>query len=346
MAAATIFPELENAIHKLLSAVNRKIHQEKSSIIKMLESFNWITKSINDVDECVAVGVDSSFILVETRIGMIYIIQGIAVRHSFNKSTIKVEDYSRFHDVGLISIKPDSSSKIVRKPLYKRVLSAYAYLLELQSAHKLIVNSTSTDVLLLDGSLLSFVMQKEFKNVSVVVNSANQNLDIEIKDVLRKKIELVNELAKTTHTVFLAKSSGAGFYTNGVYPDIYVLELAKLFRIEPYYRTGYSTPMAVEIDGTLKRFLGTEYPHGIQYITITYSRLADNAPIYQLTLPNRIDTATIDDIFSRLRILSPSGYPIPLEYPHRVSKLPRSIVIDVFVKLGIPVISGRELIEL
>ncbi|MCS7111625.1 MAG: DNA double-strand break repair nuclease NurA [Ignisphaera sp.] len=341
-----LFQELESVISKLLNTINRKIELEKVGIIKMLDGLNWVTKFKNDVDKCTAIGVDSGFTIVETRIGVIYVIQGVAVKQTFNKSLIKIDDYHRFYDVGLIFIKPKNSSRVVRRSAYKRVLSNYAYLLELQSVRNLLAGSASVDIVLLDGSLLSFLVQKEFRGISVIVSSVGRGTDIEIKDLLKKKTELVNEIARTSHTVFVAKSSNAGFYTNGAYPDIYVFELAKLFRIEPYYRTGYSSPLVIEIDKTLKRFLGMVNSYDIQYFTITYSRFIDNAPIFQLTLPYKADADTVGDIFSYVRALSPSGYPMTLEYPHRISKLSRSTVIDIFIRLGIPVVSGRELIEL
>ncbi len=343
---ATLFPELEGIIFRLLEMISHKIKSERTNIIEILKNIEWSTKFRDDIDRCTAIGVDSSFTVVESRIGMIYVIQGVAIRQSFNRSTIKIEEDSRFYDIGLISVKPSYSNRVIRRSVYKRALSVYAYLLELQSAYNLLAGS-SADIVLLDGSLLSFLIQKEFKNLNITINSVGHAKDIEIKYILERKMELIKELDKTTHTVFIAKSSGASFYiNNGIYPDIYIFELAKLFRVEPYYKAGYSIPMVIEIDKTLRRFLGIDESCEITFITVAYSRFIDNAPIFQLTFPNKVEADTVGSIFSYIKTLSPSGYPMPLEYPHRISKLARGTIIDVFMKLGIPVISGRELIEL
>lgn len=342
---STIFPELESAIPKLLDMISNRIERERASIIKILERVEWNASFNRDLNSCIAIGADSSFTIVDSRVGTIYVVQGIAIRQTFTRSLIKIEEYIRFYDAGLISIKSSSPNRIIRRSIYKRALSTYAYLLELQSAYSL-AKSGSADVVLLDGSLISFLMQRDFKGISMNINSISQAKDTELREVLEKKNILINELSNLSNTIFIAKSSSACFYTNGMYPDMYVFELAKLFRIEPYYRAGYSTPMVIEIDGTLKKFLGIDKECGIQFFTVTYSRFADGAPVFQLTLPHKIYIDKVGSLFSYVKMLSPSGYPMPLEYPHRISRLARSTLIDILIKIGIPIISGRELVEL
>jgi soluble P-type ATPase len=341
----TIFPELEKAIPRLLKFINYKIESEKANIIDIVKSFKWYSNYNKDINKCVAIGVDSSFTIIESRIGIIYVIQGISIKQVFDDSTIKIKDYNKFYDIGLISIQSNGVSKIIRRSTYKRVLSTYAYLLELQSVYDLLKNE-SIDIVLFDGSLISFLMQREFKSIIALINSVENSMDINFKDILVRKINLIKELNKVANIVFVAKSSNAGFYTNGIYPDLYIFELARLFKIEPYYRTGYSMPITINVDKTLRNFLGIDDTYEIDFFTVTYSRFIDNAPTFQLSFLSKLDEEAVNKRFSFIKIFSPSGYPIPLEYPHRISKLTRSSLIDIFIKLGIPIASGRELVEL
>lgn len=341
----TIFSELETAIPKLLNIINYRIENEKSKIMEMVKVIKWNTGLRSDINKCKVIGVDSSFTLIESRIGIIYVIQGLAVRQLFSSSSMTIEDYDRFYDIGLIYIRSDNPKRIIRRSVYKKTLTAYAYLLELESAYKLLERG-SVDLILFDGSLISFLLQRGFKDVNVVIYSVKQATDIDLERILIEKMSMIKGFSKYPNAIFVAKSSNASFYTNGMYPDIYLFELAKLFRIEPYYKAGYCTPIVIEIDKILRAFLGFNSDQNVEFFTITYSRFIDEAPIYQLSFPGKLEEEAIDKLFSYMRMLSPSGYPIPLEYPHRLSKLDRGTLTDIFIKLGIPIISGRELIEI
>lgn len=332
---------IEKDLPYLLRLVKSKLTKEKEIAINMLQRYRWIT--IDKDVECACATVDSSFSIIESRIGFIYVVQGIAVLYSIRDNLAKNVDHITFSDIGFIEIKiPKDHHYIVKKHTYKKVLTEYAYTLELENLVK-IIEKHNSDLALLDGSFISFVMSRKSGDVGAYIDSVRGVHSLE--EIERLKLQYLEKLLKHRYTVFLAKSSNAGFYTQGLYPDMYILELARLYRIEPYSNPGFLEPLTLDVKSTLSKFI-RGYSIPTNEFTITYTRLYHGAPVYQLSFPYKLSEEDLKSICMCLKKWSPSGYPIPLEYAHRFSKLPRKKLLNSMIMLGIPIASGRELIEI
>ncbi|MEM1682612.1 MAG: DNA double-strand break repair nuclease NurA [Ignisphaera sp.] len=335
----TIFPELEQGLPLLLKNIRDRFNKEKDSTEQVLKRYRWYV--VEEETECSCAATDSSFLLIESRIGHIYVIQGVAAVYIIQDNTIKRLAYKIFSDVGLISAIPTKKSYVVRKSIFKKALTSYAYMLELEN----IVDITSTqavDIVLIDGSFISFATTRISKEAKTTIESVKGVYSLE--SIENKKNVYLNELSKKKYSVFLAKSSNAGFYTQGLYSDMYILELTRLYKIYPYYRSGFLEPVKININALSKIIDVSNI--GISDITVTYMRLRDNAPVYQISFPYEIHEEVIKYIASCLKRWSSSGYPAPLEYVHRISKIPRKSLINAMMLIGIPIISGREIIEI
>ncbi|MCC6058546.1 MAG: DNA double-strand break repair nuclease NurA [Desulfurococcaceae archaeon] len=331
---------IEKDILKILNLAKAKFDKEKDLVIKMLQKYRWIP--LDKDMECSCAAVDSSFLVVESRLGFIYVIQGISILYNIENNVLKKIDFKPFSDAGFIEIQMSKGSYIVKKSIYKKVLTEYAYTLELSSIVEL-VKKHSPDIVLLDGSFISFAMSRKTKNSKAYVESVKGRFNLEeIEDL---KIDNVKNLANHRYTVFLAKSSSAGFYTQGLFPDMYILELARLYKIEPYSKPGFLEPLTIDVKNSLSKYI-KELSETINDITVTYIRLKHGIPVYQLSFPYRVGEEDLSYVYMCLKKYSPAGYPAPLEYVHRFSKLPKRKLMNTMMMLGIPIASGKEPIDL
>jgi len=335
----TIFPELEQRLPLLLKNIRDRFDKEKGSTEQVLKKYRWYV--VEEERECSCAVADSSFLLIESRIGHIYAIQGMAAVYTIQDNTVKRLAYKMFSDVGLISAKPTKKSYVIRKSIFKKALTSYAYMLEVESIVD-IMNTQLVDAVLIDGSFISFAATKISKEAETTIESIKDTYSLE--SIENRKSMCINELSKKKHSVFLAKSSNAGFYTQSLYSDMYVLELTRLYRIYPYYRSGFLEPIKIKTNA-LSKIIDVRYID-VNSVTVTYMRLRDNAPVYQISFPREVHEEDIKYVASCLKKWSSSGYPAPLEYVHRISRLPRKSLINAMMLIGIPIASGREIIEI
>lgn len=338
-----IQPELEKVLTLLPKKIREKFNKERTGIESTLRKYQWYTNN-NKLEQsyCSCGAVDSSFLAIESRVGYIYVIQGAAVLYTMKDGKANRTMFSLLTDAGFINIRPIKDGYVIRKTLFKKVLTEYAYMLELETLLKIVIEN-KCDVALIDGSFISFAATRYTKDFSVSIESINKSYDL--GEIENKKIVYLNKLSRHKHTIFLAKSSNAGFYTKGIYSDMHVLELARIYKLQPYNKPGFLEPLTVKVRPILSKLI-KDFEIDIDAFTITYSRFREGLPVYQLTFPYEIDVDSIKNIYLCLKTWSTSGYPIPLEYAHKFSYLPRKPLINAMMLLGIPIATGRELIEL
>lgn len=338
--AATMYPELARLLLILRNKMGLEIDKKRGSITDAISSIEWI--SIGDEKGvCRAVAAsDSSFILVESRIAMLYALQGISQLYTIDSGKIATRDSDRFYDAGFI----ESTDRRVatRRSAFKKALTAYAYLNEVESIGR-IASRGSIDLALLDGSLLSFLVARRDIAKSMTIESVYGSKDLNY--VYSRKVQAIEELAQKTTLVFTAKSSSVSFYTRSNYTDFQLFEMARIYRIPPYFEAGYSKPLDIELSGDIKRFLGLE-KCSLKGFIVTYARLQRNSQVFQLSIPYIDRKPDIDMVVKCVRVFSPAGYPLPLDVVHRLSKLSRRILKEFLIRVGFPVASGREFIEL
>jgi len=332
--------ELEKDVMNILRLVREKLDKEKKVVANILQNYRWIPLDKDITCKCAAV--DSSFLIIESRIGFIYVIQGVTVLYTIENNLAKRVGIKSFSDAGFIDIQATKSHFIAKKSIYKKVLTEYAYTLELNNLLN-ITEELGCDLALLDGSFISFIMDRRIKDSKVYIESVKNVYSLE--EIEEYKIKSFEKLFKHRYTVFLAKSSSAGFYTQGLYPDMYILELARLYKIEPYSSSGFLEPLTIDVKNVLSKYV-KEFNIPTNEFTITYIRLSPGIPVYQLTFPYKMSEDDLKYVFMCLKKYSPTGYPMPLEYVHKLSKLPRRKLINTMMMIGIPIVSGRELIEL
>lgn len=341
-----IFPELERKLLLFHNLFVDKLNKEKNNVEQMLQKYQWI--SVEDKEQCTCAAVDSSFHSILTRMGYVYVIQGIAMMYDVEKNnTMKPIDFNIFADVGLITIETEKEKYGIKRKLFKRVLAQYAYMLELEKLVELI-DKHVVDLILLDGSLISFITSVAREKIKIYVESTKDNHKLEsidLKSIENKKNEYIHKLSKTKYSIFLSKSSDAGFYTHGFYTDMHILELARWFKIYPYYKSGFLEPLTFSVRDILSKFTCSIHS-SIDRFSVTYIRLEDGAPIYQISFPYHVQKNDVMYVAKRLRSWSPMGYPIPLKKVHETSKIPKKQIIDAMTFLGIPIATGRELVEI
>ncbi|ADM28254.1 NurA domain [Ignisphaera aggregans DSM 17230] len=333
-----IYPELEIQLIELRKLFNNRL---KTTIYKVLQSLNaieWIVN--NEEDKHPVAAVDSSFLLIESRLNVLYVIQGIASLYTFDQDKIKNVKSRRYVNCGIINASPTNLKLLVKKSIYKKALTQYAYFLELKN---LLEIASHDSIALIDGSLISFLMSRKFKEYQIIFIENEDEIDLD--NIVEEKIKLISNLNTISTPVFIAKSSGANFLTNSNYSDMHLLELARIFSIEPYYRAGFTKPIVVDLE-KLKIHIGSLHSDMVKLFTLSYMRFREGAPIFQVSMISKKDFDAVLSIYRCIRGWSPAGYPIPLEYVHRLSKLSRREIHRLLIRLGIPIMSGREIIEI
>lgn len=333
-------PDFEKTLSLLLKYTRDKFTRERSAIESILRGLNWY---LDDEEiECRCAAADSSFLVIESRIGYLYVIQGVAALYDIENGVARRSSMRTFFDAGLINIRFVKENYIIKKSMYKKVLTEYAYALELENLLE-VIKGRPCDIALVDGSFISFAMSRRFGGYDISIEGVKHTYSFnEVEEIKNRSL---TELSRFKYTVFLAKSSNAGFYSQGAYPDMYVLELARIYRIEPYFRQGFLEPLVLDTKKTLYRLI-KESLLAIDTFTVTYVRFRQGLPVYQLSFPYKADLNNVKHVYSCLKKWSASGYPMPLEYAHRLSKIPKKHLINTMTFLGIPIASGRELIEI
>ncbi len=346
------FPELEKCLLRLVTMLrdaDRMVNALGGALMmkQFVEGIEWRELPAGEYDCCVA-AVDSSFAAFETRLCVVYAVQGLALGP--NGTAVKGADagiilYSPSVEQGRFKVSP------------KRVVSAIAQLLEVELVSKAMEDSGGADYALMDGSALSFLMSRVGKVLSErVVSSVVRGSNIEVSTICRAKLRRLTQLA--SKAVFVAKSSGLSLAIEGlselgplVAPDLSMLEIARLAKVEPLYRAGMSKLFRVKIEGRVAKLLGLdEYDleilrsRGLDVVTILYVRIRDGVPAFQVSMLGEVDEARAREIVRCLARWSPLGYPIPLESVHRLSKMSRKMVKNLLRALT-PAVSGREVIE-
>ena len=336
-----ILPELEKLLPSIPKFIRNRLRSEKQGIEELLKRYVWYTVS-EDVDiACNCAAADSSFMVIESRVGYIFVVQGVAVLYGLENGRAKQIAAEVFSDLGMITATPLKKTHIIRKSLLKRALTEYAYLLELENLLKLVKRCDNV-LALVDGSFMSFAATTPTRDFDIHIESVKgvQGLS----EVEQKKFKCIQALAEHRHTVFVSKSSNAGFYTQGFYPDMYVLDIARLMGIEPYNASGFLEPLVLDVKSTLARLIKGRI--GVEKFTVTYVRLRMGMPVYQVSLPYEIDVDGMKSVYLCLKKWSASGYPMPLEFAHRLSAIPRKQLVKAMVALGVPIATGREIIEI
>ncbi|MDK6028751.1 DNA double-strand break repair nuclease NurA [Ignisphaera sp. 4213-co] len=339
---SVMYPELAKMLIDLRNRVVLEATSRRGDVVDFLSKTVWIPMKGDEIPCERVAAVDSSFILFESRIAVLYALQGISQVHSIENGKIVTKDVDRFCDAGVIEYAHGKSS--MRKSAFKKALTAYAYLNEVKSVERIVLK-TPVDVVLFDSSILSFLLTRRDIANNLIVRSVNDSKTLE--EVYASRLEALESLAKRFTIVFVAKSSSVSFYTESEssYTDFQLFELARLYKIQPFLEAGYSAPKEVEFSEKVKKFLGIR-EMGLRGFIVSYARFQKNSQVFQLTIPFIDKKPDIEKTIACIKAFSPAGYPIPLEFAHRVSKLSRRSLRDFLIKIGMPIASGREFLEL
>ncbi len=335
---AGVYPELAALLIKLREKLEAQINQQRKVLEQESSKIEWLPIDSDAVERSCVVAVDSSFVLVESRLYPVYLVQGVAQAFTFDGGRISGGDQERFYDAGYMVADP---GKRVKRSYYKKALTHYAYLLELKSAYKL-AKKVSVDLVLLDGSLLSFMLTR--RDVAESITLVNPFEDIDMGRVFDEKQNIIEGMSEELAPVFVAKSSSVNFYSLG-YSDFQFLEMLRMFRVKRFHEPGYSKPIDITMDSSVLRFLGLKST-AVKGFVVTYARLSRASQVFQLSVPYTSRRPDVGKVVRILRIFSPAGYPLPLEAVHRISKLSKRQVKSLIMGLGIPTATGREFLEL
>jgi predicted transcriptional regulator len=336
---STMYPELANALIKLRERLYSSVKEQKKSVAEELVKVEWVSLLESGASKCRSIAaVDSSFILIESRILPLYAIQGISQMFVIDGGKIAMKFSNRFCDAGVMEVV---TGKHAKRSYFKKALTMYAYSLELESMEKLLRDSPA-DLALFDGSLLSFMLTR--RDIAEFVKLRNLESEIKLSELLRSKVRLIESLVERFTVAFVAKSSSVNFYKLS-YTDFQLFELAKIHAMKPYSNPGYSKPVDISMSGEILKFLGLRET-SIKGFLVTYVRLGTGSQVFQLSVPYIEKRPDVNDMVSCIKMFSPAGYPLPLETVHRLSKLSRRTLKEFLIRIGMPIASGREILEI
>jgi len=343
VSAVPIFPELEKALlqfaKQFYDDTRHRFDELKSIVVNKLR---WTVIDVKKhSDTCKVVAADSSFTIVETRLGLIYVVQGVALAHGDDTKFIRIGDVGTIEFPGMYDVAG------MRKIAPKKVLALYAQCVELNLLKQAVRYASEKPFVLIDGSAISFTMDRFKKVRNVRICSATYGC-YSVGELVEMRLQTLAFLNRNTITLFIAKNSGASFYGIKDYPDLYVLELARLFKLYPYSESGFSVPIVLKSD-ELSRILKVEVSklraYELDTLIVTYMRLVSGGPAFQLSSFSTQILDTIEDIALRLAKIAPAGYPIPLELSHKLSKIDSRTIRESMYRLGVQLVSGREILE-
>ncbi len=340
-----MFREMERRLIGLANTFAPRIAREFDRLRPVIEEIEWIEVNTDELgnERSAIAAVDSSFTIVESRIGLMFFVQGLAQAWSRRLGSSSL----RFADCGFIEVEGLSTKLGRRRVAPKHILSSYAQLLELENVYNLASRMEENPTVLIDGSVIAFTINRAVKGDGVVTSIDRGS--IRLSDICRRRLRLVVLLARSFLTLFIAKSSWASVLTSSSIPDLYLLEIARVVRYRPISMPGFTKPRYIEIDELVRatRWNREELESaGLKCITCLYVRLREGAQAFQVTAVGRLSERDARRIFEILYPWSKDiGYPIPLESVHRLSKLERRDLVESLHRLGIPIVSGREVLE-
>lgn len=343
MLSMPIFPELEKALLQFAKRFHGNTRHRFDELRHTIVSkIKWTVVDVKKhSDTCRVVAADSSFIIVETRLGLIYVVQAIALAHDNDTKYIRVGDVGTIEFPGMYSVVG------MRKIAPKKVLALYAQCIELNLLKQAAEYVGGKPFILVDGSAISFTVDRFRKVRNVKICSAVYGC-YSVGDLVETRLQAIAALNRSSTTLFIAKNSGASFYGIKDYPDLYVLELTRLYKLYPYSESGFSAPIVLK-DDELSRILGVEVDrlkaYELDTLIVTYMRLISGAPAFQLSSFSTEVIDSIEDIALKLAKIAPAGYPIPLEISHKLSKISSRTIKESMHQLGIRIVSGREVLE-
>jgi len=305
-----IFPELEKALLQFAKQFHDNTKHRFDELRHVVTSkLRWTVIDVKrHSDTFRVVAADSSFTIVETRLGLIYVVQGIALAHGNDAKYIRVGDVGTIEFPGMYSVAG------MRKIAPKKVLALYAQYIELNLLKQAIEGVSEKPFILIDGSAISFTMDRFKKVRNVQICSAVYGC-YSVGELVEMRLQTLAFLSRSATTLFIAKNSGASFYGIKDFPDLYVLELARLFKLYPYSESGFSVPIILRAN-ELSRILRVEVDklkaYELDTLIVTYMRLVSGGPAFQLSSFNTEIIDTIEDIALKLAKIAPAGYPIPL----------------------------------
>ena len=337
-----VFPELEVWIRDLRGKAIEYLTVIRERYADIIEkSLEWLAFEDNPRRSDVA-AVDSSFVGVETRMFYIFAVQALAVAS-------RGRSFSRIARAGIIDYA--SLMKIVRGRFIQRVspknmLSFYAQMLELEAMNE-VLKENPVELALFDGSITTFLMYRGRGIDEAPVYRVGDDVLTPL-GIWSRKAEILRELAQRTTITFVAKTSYAGFYTGGALPDMGMLETMRLLGISKFSQKGFSEPRILTRDQLIELLKIPEELTdllSVDALTLTYVRFVDGGPLYQVAIVGRRGEKDLKRIVSALAAWSPGGYPLPLESVHRLSKLNKKEVRKLLIHYGVPIVSGREVLE-
>jgi len=343
VSTVPIFPELEKALLQFAKQFHddtkHRFDELRHAIVSKLKWTVIDVKRHSDTFRVVAA--DSSFTIVETRLGLIYVVQGIALAHDNDTKYIKVGDVGTIEFPGIYNVAG------MRKIAPKKVLALYAQCIELNLLKQAIEHVSKNPFVLVDGSAISFTMDR-FKKVRNVRICSSVYGCYSVSELVEMRLQILASLNRSTTMLFIAKNSGASFYGIKDFPDLYVLELARLFKLYPYSESGFSAPIVLKAN-ELSQILRVEVDrlkaYDLDTLIVTYMRLVSGGPAFQLSSFNTEILDSIEDVALKLAKIAPAGYPIPLEISHKLSKINSRTIKESMYRLGVRIVSGREVLE-
>ena len=256
------------------------------------------------------IGVDGSFSIRPLSFSTLYLARAIAISPS----------------IGNIKMSKCEILDTVNDDQARQHVKAMMSLLEVEVASKALVEAVKQGVnpiVLFDGSLSSIILNQSPRQPSI------RGLTI----------KTLSSLVEEGDVIFIAKRSSNALYEKGM-PDM------MLFSFMPM---GYSKPHVMKVSElynipeALLDHLGLTSK--LKVITIFYVKLAHRSPLLKFEVPGVISESEAYEVISRIKEVSPAGYPVPLFAAHNSVKLSSMTLRRALSLMGIRILSGREVLR-
>jgi hypothetical protein len=345
-------PEIIYSVERIREKIIENMQRYGS--VRFSGDINWYIEESSD--KGLVVGVDSSYASRIYKYIYLYLIRGVAVPYGENdivRRCLVSDSDSDAHFIAVPAYETEEMSQPVSPPVreLKKILSHRAKDLEVGLGHRsfecLRELVGEEPLILMDGSARGFLPYR-FKET---VARRGFPLIEELKKSWEKRINVIKDLSKNNHMVFISKTQTRTYLSHrlGPYidageerisilvPDVILLDLyltkKNIFR-DGVRTPGFSEPII---------YLNADPP---EHITIFYAVFERGGGMYQVSIVGEKDLDTVREIYRRIKYWSPGGYPEPLREAHHYARLRYSDLEKMLHISGVYVESGREALEI
>ncbi|MCX8165346.1 MAG: DNA double-strand break repair nuclease NurA [Acidilobaceae archaeon] len=326
-------------LDSLLRELERMRGELKASLSQLseiqIEGLEWI--DVEPTRPPSVVASDSSRHQALERYALIYAAQGIAVKY---EGGLKEQKEGAVVDYVLMG------GYRGQRAIWDGLVSNRFKTLEVQLASQL-----ESQYVLFDGSYSAFLAAKlpplleDSEHLAKYYRQAKESWQERVKTLrnMRREGRKLVFVSKSVTRAYLTEGDRVKIGGGGLRPP----DFAIVESLSGRGRVGFAWSERLVYTRKLPKW--EEAEGGLQeedlVFTLTYARLKEGGPLFQLTVPGEVKERELREMVSHLSYLSPAGYPQPLADAHHLSLLKHKEFMELVRGFGILTETGREVLE-